>query len=107
VKDYKYDFKDILRFIVKFIELGAYLEERGYVHRDIKPGNIIIFDDRLDFKLGDFGLGCRAYERPRGFAGTPAYCSPGLKKFLKDGNHRMRPCTNAFKDDVYSFALTS
>jgi hypothetical protein len=30
-----------------------------------------------------------------------------LKKFYKEGDHRLHPCTNAFKDDVYSFALTS
>jgi serine/threonine protein kinase len=52
-------------------------------------------------------LSCNAFKRPRGFAGTPAYCSPGLKKFLKEGHHWRCPHTDAFKDDVYSFALTS
>ncbi|KAK5800789.1 hypothetical protein VI817_003001 [Penicillium citrinum] len=33
-----------------------YLHERGIVHRDIKPENILIADDSLTVKLGDFGL---------------------------------------------------
>lgn len=59
-EEYDYDFGDIIRFIVKFIDLGAYLESQQIVHRDIKPGNIIIFGDRLNFKLADFGLSCNA-----------------------------------------------
>jgi serine/threonine protein kinase len=77
------------------------------VHRDIKPGNIIIFDQNLEFKLADFGLSCNGFQRPKGFAGTVTYCSPGLRRFYNSGDHSLPPITNAFKDDVYSFALTS
>lgn len=87
--------------------MGAYLESKEIVHRDIKPANILVFGNGLEFKLGDFGLSCRAYDRPRGFAGTPTYCSPGLKRFYQEGDLNLKPPTNAFKDDVYSFAVTS
>ncbi|PYI10520.1 Pkinase-domain-containing protein [Aspergillus sclerotiicarbonarius CBS 121057] len=33
-----------------------YLHDRGIVHRDIKPENILVTDNKLTVKLGDFGL---------------------------------------------------
>lgn len=66
-----------------------------------------MFGDKLDFKLADFGLSCKAHNRPTGFAGTPLFCSPGLKDFYRNGDHRRQAKTNPYKDDVYSFALTS
>ena len=77
------------------------------MHRDIKPGNIIIFGDRLKFKLADFGLSCNANEIPPGFAGTPRFCSPALKKYYNHGNRWQVANTDPYKDDVYSFAVTT
>jgi predicted Ser/Thr protein kinase len=57
----------------------AFLHERGILHRDLKPGNILVGLD-LEPKLLDFGLALEA-EGPRltragEMAGTPEYFSP-------------------------------
>lgn len=58
---YHYDLADVRRFLANLIDAGAYLESKELVHRDIKPGNIIIFGEHLAFKLADFGLSCKAH----------------------------------------------
>ena len=62
-------------------------ETRGLVHRDIKPGNLMMIDggDETDFtiKVIDFGLAKALAATPEmrelthgGFVGTPAFASP-------------------------------
>ncbi len=70
--------------IVEAVELVAtiadalhYAHTRGVVHRDVKPGNILIDAKGKPF-IADFGLALRDHDIGTGphYAGTPAYMSP-------------------------------
>ena len=72
--------------------------EKGLIHRDVKPGNIL-FADEETAKIGDFGLAVAAgqnAEAQNEIWGTPYYVAP----------ERLNNQPEDFRSDLYSLGAT-
>ena len=77
-----------------------YVHRSGFVHRDIKPGNIL-FTDRLAL-LADFGI-AHAFDAPSGMGVTEAGIVVGTPEYMSPEQVSGTPVVDS-RSDIYSFA---
>src|SRR5215208_1223235 len=110
-RDQRLQSKQIARLLITIATALDYAHEQGVIHRDIKPGNIILHNkatststqepitERTDAVLTDFGLVRIAQAVTQtasgSVSGTPAYMSPEQAQGLKVD----------YRSDIYSLGV--
>lgn len=86
--------RERLKLFLRMCDALAYLHSFGLIHRDIKPGNMIVAQDGA-FKLLDFGISTEHGSADSHEAGTPAYAAPEV----------WQQAVPSVRQDVYSLGL--
>jgi len=93
-----------LRVAISLSTAIGHLHERGVIHKDIKPANVLVNSDAGQCWLSGFGLASRlprerqAPDPPQSIAGTLAYMAP-------EQTGRMNRSIDS-RSDLYSFGVT-
>ena len=93
---------ELINIAKQIISALAFLQKKNIAHRDIKPQNILIFENNI-YKVADFGemkVEVANDEKQLTIKGSQSFMSPALKDGLKFNRPGVRH--NAFKSDVFS-----
>src|SRR5262249_23476959 len=96
-------FAEAATLVAAIAEALHHAHRKGLVHRDVKPGNILVDSSGKPY-LGDFGLALREedFGKGAGFAGTPAYMS---RERGRGEGHRVDGRSDVFSRGVVLYEL--
>ena len=101
----KYTEEELVKIIRELADALLFMQKELKIsHRDIKPQNILVFDDGV-YKLADFGEAkeVKISKRLNTLRGTELYMSPALYEGLKQGKNDVQH--DPFKSDVFSLGF--
>ena len=112
-----YSEKELMEILAALAKSLSVLQKQNISHRDIKPQNILVFNDENNcrkkiYKLADFGEAKELLkdDKPTNkqtLRGTELYMSPILFDALRGRKVMKYIKHNTYKSDVFSFGLCS